>query len=154
MEKEKEEYEYTGPLTNGYRRVKRKDGKWNLIDESGNIISKEWFKSVSSMSDNGFALVLTDEGYNYINGIGIKVSSKYYKNAGTFENGFAPIMNDEYKWNYINSSFRILCKEWYPLVKMTWNKDTDMGVVYDGKGNEARINRNGMIVGDWKRSEE
>lgn len=153
MKKEKEDYEYLGPFTNGYRRVK-KDGKWNLIDNKGNTISKEWFKSVSSMSNEGFALVLTDEGYNYINVSGRKVMDKPFKNAGTFENGFAPVMNDDYKWNYINNSLRFLCKKWYPLVKMTWDKDTDTGMVYDGKGNEARINRIGMLVGDWKKSEE
>lgn len=153
MEKEKEEYDYIGPRTNGFHIVK-KDGKWNLIGESGKLLSEEWFKSASSMSDEGYSLVLTDEGYNYIDKSGSIIFGKNFKNAGTFENGFAPVMNDDYKWNYIDTSFKLVSGKWYPLVRMTWDKETDTGIVYDGKGNEARLNRNGMIVGDWKRSEE
>ena len=44
-------------IKDGFAKIQRKDGKWNLIDKKGNFISNEWFKLVGDFDEYGFALI-------------------------------------------------------------------------------------------------
>ena len=75
-----------------FTRVQRvSDGKYNLIDENGKLLSDEWFEWIDYFHD-GFAQVRRAyEKYNYIDKNGKILLDEWYKWVDDFRDGFANV---------------------------------------------------------------
>lgn len=84
-------------------RVQRvSDGKYNLIDADGKLLSDEWFEWVDDFRD-GFARVKRADGlYNFINKKGKIISEKWFDFISSFYDGFAVVRKE--KFSLMNSS--------------------------------------------------
>ena len=88
--------------------------KWGYRDADGKIIIPAQFEEVKDFSDE-LALVKTNvdgtSKWGYINTSGTFTIQPIYTIApGSFKNGFAPVINKEYKTFYIDKSGKIVTK--------------------------------------------
>ena len=98
--------------------VRLNEKKWNIFDDSKNmILCSEWYGCVGYFHD-GFAVVRRgDDKWNFIKPDGSVLCDEWYKDTGYFYNGFARVQRDDGIWNLIKPDGSVLCDEWY--------KDTD-----------------------------
>ena len=114
-----EEYDEATPFRNGFARVKLGD-EWSHIGTNGDPINPDAkFKRVGDFS-NGFALVAKMfpakkgkvEKYNYIDTKGNLIGDMWFKDAYTFQNGFAQVKSDSGE-GIINTEGELVTGKWY-----------------------------------------
>ena len=150
-----------------------------LFDEVQELLDcgkkpEEIFDRIGSFKD-GFACVILNNKYNFINTNNQLISDTWFDDCGNFHNGFA-IVALNHKWNFINTNGQIISNTWFDgcgyfdngvarvYLNHKWNfintngqliSDTwfdDCGVFDDGvarvklNGQEHYINTNGQIV--------
>ena len=100
---------------NGYTQVVKGD-KSNFIDKEGNILCNRWFDDVSNFS-NGFAIVRLhyDDNddklyYNFINTEGKLITHEKLNLADYFREGFALVVDSQYKANFLGTDGKFLIK--------------------------------------------
>lgn len=106
MKVDRFDVKWVGPTYNGYKRVQRRDGKWNLIDGDNNLICKEWYHYVWDVEE-GFAVVQREPGLeNFVSvKTGERLNDCWYHSAERFVNGFGHV--------YINSKRHLVTPEGY-----------------------------------------
>jgi hypothetical protein len=83
----------------------------------------------------GYALVIKDKKYNFVNPKGVFISDKWYDFAWDFTEGFAIVCLNE-KWNYIGTDGSLLSKYWFDR---TYNFSEELGRIRQkGKWNFIR----------------
>ena len=116
-----------------------------LFDEVQELLDcgkkpEEIFDRIGSFKD-GFACVILNNKYNFINTNNQLISDTWFDDCGNFHNGFA-IVALNHKWNFINTNGQLISDTWFD----------DCGVFDDGvarvklNGQEHYINTNGQIV--------
>ena len=132
----------------GLTKVQRlSDGKCNLIDENGKIISDTWFEWIGDFYDDndGFALVgRENHEYNYIDKQGKILSEEWFKWLDFFQEGFARVQRFDELMNFINKDGKIISDEWFKYVDY-FDKD-GFAVVERTNGEQCKIDKNGNIV--------
>lgn len=69
------EFDYVGDFDKGYAPVKS-DGKYNFIDEDGNLLSGDWFDQIYKFMDeeDGYVYYFDFKGYALV-----KLGEKWYR---------------------------------------------------------------------------
>jgi len=94
----------------GFSRVVLND-RYNYIDKSGTIISKQWFDWCSDFHE-GFAKVKLNNKYNYVDENGNILSKQWFEFCADFKEGFGVVgLND--RFNHIDKSGNIISKQWF-----------------------------------------
>lgn len=90
---------------------------WNLIDKQGNLVSKDWFKSVSYFC-NGFATVTKPHYYlsNFLKEDGTLLLDKWYNFLYNFKDGYA-VVCDHKKRNFVDCEGNFISDVWYDDAK-------------------------------------
>ena len=82
--------------------------------------------------NKGFARVVLNDKWNYINTEGQLLSNQWFDAAGNFKEGFAKVYLNR-KCNYINTEGQLLSKQWFDTA---WNfSEGFVGVRLNGKWN-------------------
>jgi len=132
-------FDFAWGFSDGFAVVKL-DGKWNLINTEGKLLSNQWFECVGDFNE-GFAVVVLDGKYNFINTEGDILFEQWFDDAGSFSEGFAAVKLDG-KWNYINTEGELLSGKWFDDA---WKFSKGFArVILDGKW--LKINTKGEIV--------
>ena len=108
-ESPKKVFDYVGSFSEGFAVVKLR-GKWNFINENGELINpNQWFDDAYDFRE-GFAEVkLKGKGYNFINQKGELINpNQWFDNAGCFREGFAVVELNGKGWNFINQNEELL----------------------------------------------
>ena len=92
----------------GLTKVQRlSDGKYNLIDANGKLLSDEWFEWIGDFYD-GFAKVQRAyDKYNYIDKNGKLLSNEWFMYVYNFNNGFAEVKRTNGEWAKIDKNGKI-----------------------------------------------
>ena len=69
------------------------------------------FDGIDDFND-GFARVILNEKWNFINTRGELLCNQWFNGCGDFSDGFARVKLNE-KWNFINTRGELLCNEWF-----------------------------------------
>jgi hypothetical protein len=122
-------YDYIGPLNNNYAMVE-KDFKFNFWNiKTGEIVSKDWFETYTGYREqalfyDGYAKVKTDEGYNFVDTLGIRLFKKSYQDLGYYANNIAFEKNDQ--WGFISNINKEIVK---PIYDKTYSFNRVGGIV-------------------------
>ena len=93
--------------------------------------------------DNGFARVILNNKWNFINKNRELISDEWFYNVGSFYEGFAAVKIEGKGWNFINQNGEYISEDWYDYV---WFFYDGFAMVYiEGKGCNF-INQNGKII--------
>ena len=86
------ELTWMGERQEGYTRVKRRDGKWNLINSKDEIVSPVWYKYVWDVSE-GLAPIQNDEGKEnfIIVENGNLLSQRWFESVERFSHGMGKV---------------------------------------------------------------
>ena len=87
-----------------YRRVRSKrTGLMNLINkETGELLSKTWYRWVGHLVD-GIAIICNDDGkWNYLDEDGNLVSSEWFDDVHEFKNGYGDVIKKMGRTQYYN----------------------------------------------------
>ena len=96
---------------NGFARVEL-NGRYNLIDKKGNLLSQQWFNYVSYF-ENGLARVKLNHKFNLICTNGNLLSKQWFDDIYNFDkNGLAQVMLND-KWNFIDTNGNLNSKQWF-----------------------------------------
>ena len=118
-------------FSDGFAKVKRRNGEWNFIDKQGNYLSDEWFDWAFDFHD-GFARVRRgDNLYNFINKDGKILSEKWFNYLGDFRDGFAIVQRSDKKYNFIDKQGKFLSDEWFK-----WSGDFHDGLAIVQRTND------------------
>lgn len=97
----------------GFARVQRANGDWNLINKQGELLSKEWFMYVYEFS-YGFAIVRNkNHVYNFIDKHGKLLLNEWFIYVSYFYDGFAKVQRTNGEYNFIDKNGKILSDEWF-----------------------------------------
>jgi hypothetical protein len=100
----------------GYFSAKDSDsGREYLIDDKGNIVFGEKFLSVLPFDDEGYAIVRTEQGYNFANKEGELVSDEFFDEVEEYDfewREVAKVMRNK-KYNLIDRKGNILSDIWF-----------------------------------------
>ena len=103
-------FDYVDDFKEGIAKVEL-DGRYNLINQEGQLVSKQWFDYIYNFKD-GFALVELNDKRNLINQEGQLTSKQWFDYVGNFKDGFARVeLNDKY--NFINQEGQLISNQWY-----------------------------------------
>ena len=132
--------------------VSLNENKWNIFDDSNNmILCSEWYGYVGYFHD-GFAQVQRDDGkWNFIKPDGSILCSEWYEYVCCFKKScFARVQRDDLKWNFIKLNGDVLCPEWYDLV---YDFENGFAFVRRGDGKWNFIKSDGSILSsEWYKS--
>ena len=133
---------YVGNFSEGFARVEL-NGKYNLINKDGKLLSDIWFENTSDFKD-GFARVKLNGKWNCISQEGKIISDVWFDYVSFYgEEGFAYVKLNG-KWNYINTECKIISNQWFDDV---WNfNDGFVRVRLNNKYNF--INKDGNLLSD------
>ena len=99
--------------SDGFAKVKRRNGEWNFIDKKGKILLDEWFKWAFDFHD-GFARVQReDDLMNFITKDGKFLSKEWFDWVDDSYDGFARVRRTNGEWNFIGTRGKILSDEWF-----------------------------------------
>ena len=120
------------------------DGKCNLIDANGKILSDKWFEWIGDFYDE-FALVgRENHEYNYIDKQGKILSEEWFKWLDFFKDDFARVQRFDNSMNFLNKEGKIISNEWFKYVD--YFDEYDLAVVERTNGEQCKIDKNGKIV--------
>ena len=95
------------------------NGKWNLIDNTGNLLSKTEFNDISRLSNSDYAIVrlMGVQGnlynlFNYKSGLVYNGADGWFSNCYTIINGYAKVKRGK-KFNYLKEDGTFLLTNWY-----------------------------------------
>jgi hypothetical protein len=117
--------------------------KYNFVDKSGNLLSKQWFDHVNDFND-GLAKVILNNKNNFIDKSGNFISKQWFSVAYNFNDGLAVVVqiddSNNPKYNFLDKSGNLLSKQWFDRVAFLINgfyKCTLNNLVYyiDNSGN-------------------
>ena len=132
----------------GLTKVQRlSDGKCNLIDANGKILSDTWFEWIGDFYDDkdDFALVgRENHEYNYIDKQGKILSEERFKWLDFFHNGIARVQRFDDVMNFIGEDGKIISDEWFKYVD--YFDEYGLAVVERTNGEQCKIDKNGKIV--------
>ena len=105
---------------NGFAKV-RLNGKENLIDTNGNLLSDQWFDSIFNYFVGGFAIVGLNRKDNFIDTNGNLLSDQWFDRVWDFnEYGIAEVRskhNSGYDiYNFIDTKGNLVFNKWFDLV--------------------------------------
>lgn len=118
---------YQDRFVDGFAQVQRKDGRWNLIDTKGHLISPNmWFMDVFDFT-NKFARVrrIEDGLWNFIDEKGHILSpNMWFRNTYEFTDKIARIQRQEDGlWNAIDKKGNILSSNlWFNEIYYDYNR--------------------------------
>ena len=86
----------------------RHNGLYNFINTKIQLISDEWFDSVSVFHEGFATIKLNGKGWNFINQNGELINpNQWFDNVYAFYNGFARVYLDGKGWNFMNQKGEI-----------------------------------------------
>lgn len=97
----------------GFARVQRANGDWNLINKQGELLSNEWFMYVYEFSEGFAAVEKTNGEYNFIDKKGNILSNEWFIYVGHFKDGFAKVQRTNGEYNFIDKNGKIISDEWF-----------------------------------------
>ena len=114
-------------------KIIEKDGKYNIIDKNGNLLSETWFDEISDFN-NGYARVISkrkmitkrgklvvDTKMNLIDTSGRLVSEEWFEWVDdVFCNGYVHVIRNG-KHNFVDRKGRLISEEWYDNVDDFYN---------------------------------
>ena len=108
-------FDQTGGFDNGFAMVTL-NGKYNFINQNGQLVSpNQWFDDCNYF-DNDFAVVKLNGKYNFINTHGelLWKGDEWFDDCSRFCEGFAAV-EINYKYNFINTHGELLWKgnQWF-----------------------------------------
>ena len=104
------------PWSEGFAKIQRGDGLYNLMNRQGNYLSNEWFNYLGDFHE-GFASVQRgDKLYNFIDKQGNYISNEWFNYVFYFREGFAVVQRGDKLCNFIDKKGNILSNEWYKKV--------------------------------------
>ena len=120
-----------------------RDGKYNLIDANGKLLSEQWFNWVGTFHD-GFVIVERgDSKYNFIDKQGKILLDEWFEWIGVFYDGFARVKRFDGSMNFINKELKIISDEWFSYVD--YFDEYGLAGVQRSNGEQAKIDKNGKI---------
>ena len=134
-----------------------KDGKYGLIDFSGNMISKAVYEEISSVKyKEGEILAKKDGKYGVINNKGVVLipfeydaieADKYYRNGSYAESGYIVknTTKDGYRFGYINKDWKILLDTQYTSISRILDIDSEDVYLIVSKNGQYGVIRNKNI---------
>ena len=128
----------------GYGYRVKLNGKYNIINKNGEILSDKWFDAIlNSIFKDGYQVKLNDK-YNIINKNGEYLFDKWFDSIfnSIIKDGYQVKLNDKY--NIINNNGEYLFDKWFDRIVL-FKKDY-CEVTLNGKYNI--INKNGEILSD------
>ena len=123
------------------------DGKRNIIDANGKILSDTWFDWIGDFYDDndGFALVgRENHEYNYIDKQGKILSKDWFKWLDFFHDDFERVQRFDDLMNFIGEDGKIISNEWFRYAD--YFDEYDLAEVYRTNGEQCKIDKNGKIV--------
>ena len=89
-----------------------RDGKYNLIDSNGKLLSEQWFEWIGCSFYYGFAIVKRDNGeYNLIDTKGKLFSDEWFRWVNFDEYDLAKVQRTNGEWAKIDKTGEIIvCK--------------------------------------------
>ena len=134
-------------------RVQRtSNGKYNIIDKQGKILSSEWFKWVDYFDPgSGIARVQRDDGkFNYITEDGKILSKQWFDWVDDeFHCDKARVKRDDRLMNFIDKEGKILSDEWFKYADYFRYSDafqTSFAMADRTNGESCIIDKQGKIV--------
>ena len=130
------------------------DGKYGLIDFSGNIIVKAIYEDISSVKyKEGEILAKKDGKYGVINNKGVELipikydeieADKYYRNGGYQDSGYIVKNTTEegYRYGYINSKWKTLLDTEYTDISRILDIDSKEIYLIASKNGQYGVIRN------------
>ena len=109
-------YDVVGNFYNGYATVEL-NGKWNLVDTQGKLVSpNQWFDLTSNFY-NGYATVKLNGKWNLINTQGKLVSpNQWFDWIDNFHDGYARVILNN-KYNFIDTRGKLVSpNQWFDYV--------------------------------------
>lgn len=94
-------------FTGGLASVKFDNQLWGVIDTRGGTVIEPVYKAIGTFYD-GVALAVVGKEYKYINRLGQTVIDRNYLSGTSFFEGYAIVVNQQYKQQVINTSGEIL----------------------------------------------
>ena len=117
-------------------------GKYGLINNKGELISKQMFDYVDVFGD-GFARVKLNDKWNFINQNSETLSSQWFDGVEHFKDGIAKVNIFGKGMNFINQNGELLLKQWFDYIG-GFQGDI-ASVELNGKGYNF-INRTGELI--------
>ncbi len=96
------EYEECLFLGEGYIAVKKKNGRYGIIDQSGKPVFPDEYDEIEEYCE-GLARVCNREKVFFIDRNGKRIADRNYQDAHHFHEGKAAVMPDKDLWGFINS---------------------------------------------------
>ena len=127
----------------GFAKVQRANGDWNLINKQGELLSNEWFMYVYEFCE-GFAIVRNKyHVYNFIDKHGKLLLNEWFIYVGHFKDGLAGVQRSDYKYNFIDKDGNYLSDEWFK-----WVDDFKDGFarVQRTNGECCKIDKSGNLI--------
>lgn len=87
--------------------------EYNFIDRNG-VCNHDWVTQIATEKEGLCMVQNMDRKVNFANSDGKYISSKWFKSARPFEEGFACVQRDyDNEWNFLKSDGTLLSSEWY-----------------------------------------
>ena len=129
------------------RLYKRKDGKYNIMDNNRNFLCEEWF-DYDPVGDFQDGCIIVRNGilkYNIMDTKGKLMSEEWYDSMPKFINGFSVIEKNG-KYNIIDTKGKLISEEWYDQI---YEHDFKNGFAVVEKNNKYNIiDTNGKLLND------
>ena len=113
-------------FSDGFARVQRGDGLWNLIDKNGKLLFAEWFNYVDNFYD-GLARVQRkeDKQYNFIGKQGKFLSNEWFIDAYYLDYGLGIVQKANGEWYNIDKTGTLIkFKDMEEKIKQVEDIDT------------------------------
>ena len=124
------------------------NGDWGFMDLEGNIKIEPQFEKMPTLFQEGFAVIMTEDGYDYINKEGEKMGQKF-QYATLFSDGAAYVIKESNAKCYINQNMESI----FDLKDVEGTTIKISGFFSEGlakfKNDEEKwgfINKNGKVV--------
>lgn len=122
------------------------EGKWGVLDSSGEYIHECEYEFISPMNMNGTALLISSAGNRFVdkNDVVQAIISEKFEKVNAYGNGLIPVQKGKSVWQYYSVSEDIYVLKEYEYA----SSFIDRKAVVKQQGKWTIINTNGEVYGE------
>ena len=144
-------FRQVGREQNGLRKVELIENKYNFIDRDNNLLFPDlWFDSVTNFYENGWALAIYHQNYNYVNRNGELASSTWFSYATSIiDDTYSIVQNRQGKNNFLILGKGLLSDIWFTYLSKFKGNIAQVVLTADTEGPQSNfVDKNGKLVFD------